>query len=128
MRDIVGNEDTVSRLTTFSKMGNVPNIIIAVSTTIGLLNSFSVLPLISGANETVNSSVLLQGPPGTGKTTSILCLAHALLGDNFKAGVLELNASNDRGIDVVRTKIKTFAQKKLILPEGISHILIRLID
>ncbi|OWA50285.1 Replication factor C subunit 2 [Hypsibius exemplaris] len=93
MKDIVGNEDTVSRLTIFSKMGNVPNIIIA-------------------------------GPPGTGKTTSILCLAHALLGENFKEGVLELNASNDRGIDVVRTKIKTFAQKRLPLADGRHKIIV----
>lgn len=43
----------------------------------------------------------LQGPPGTGKTTSILCLAHELLGSSFREAVLELNASDDRGIDVV---------------------------
>jgi replication factor C subunit 2/4 len=34
--------------------------------------------------------------PGIGKTTSILCLAHALLGDAYKEGVLELNASDER--------------------------------
>lgn len=43
-----------------------------------------------------------QGPPGIGKTTSILCLAHELLGESYKKGVLELNASDERGIDVVR--------------------------
>lgn len=37
-----------------------------------------------------------QGPPGTGKTTSILALAHELLGPNYREGVLELNASDDR--------------------------------
>jgi hypothetical protein len=39
---------------------------------------------------------LSQGPPGTGKTTSILALAHGLLGTNYREGVLELNASDDR--------------------------------
>ncbi len=43
---------------------------------------------------------------GIGKTTSILCLAHEMLGENYKNAVLELNASDARGIDVVRNKIK----------------------
>jgi replication factor C subunit 2/4 len=38
----------------------------------------------------------LQGLPGIGKTTSIHCLAHQLLGDAYKEGVLELNASDER--------------------------------
>ncbi|KAJ8119722.1 hypothetical protein O1611_g10546 [Lasiodiplodia mahajangana] len=56
--------------------------------------------------------VIISGMPGIGKTTSVLCLARQLLGDAYKEAVLELNASDERGIDVVRNRIKGFAQKK----------------
>uniref|UniRef100_A0A0D6QRT8 AAA+ ATPase domain-containing protein n=1 Tax=Araucaria cunninghamii TaxID=56994 RepID=A0A0D6QRT8_ARACU len=69
-------------------------------------------------------NLILAGPPGTGKTTSILALAHELLGSNYKEAVIELNASDDRGIDVVRNKIKMFAQKKVTLPPGRHKIII----
>ncbi|KAF5368638.1 hypothetical protein D9758_002327 [Tetrapyrgos nigripes] len=68
--------------------------------------------------------IIISGMPGIGKTTSIHCLAHQLLGDAYKEGVLELNASDERGIDVVRNKIKAFAQKKVTLPPGRHKIVI----
>ncbi|CAE6428374.1 unnamed protein product [Rhizoctonia solani] len=68
--------------------------------------------------------IIISGMPGIGKTTSIHCLAHAMLGDAYKEGVLELNASDERGIDVVRGKIKAFAQKKVTLPPGRHKIVI----
>lgn len=59
--------------------------------------------------------LLLYGPPGTGKTSTILALARQIYGTkNMKQMVLELNASDDRGIDVVREQIKTFASTKQI--------------
>ena len=45
-------------------------------------------------------------------------------GPNYKEAVLELNASNERGIDVVRNKIKMFAQQKVTLPKGRQKIII----
>ncbi|KAI1943794.1 Subunit of heteropentameric Replication factor C (RF-C) [Ophidiomyces ophidiicola] len=59
--------------------------------------------------------LLLYGPPGTGKTSTILALARRIYGNkNMRQMVLELNASDDRGIDVVREQIKTFASTKQI--------------
>ena len=55
----------------------------------------------------------VQGSPGIGKTTCVMALAREMLGDAVKDGVLELNASDERGIDVVRGKIKMFAQHKV---------------
>lgn len=69
-------------------------------------------------------NILISGPPGIGKTTSIMCLAKELLDEQYQDAVLELNASDDRGIDVVRNSIKMFAQKKVTLPEGRHKIVI----
>ena len=68
--------------------------------------------------------IIISGMPGIGKTTSILCLARQLLGDAYKEAVLELNASDERGIDVVRNRIKGFAQKKVTLPQGRHKLVI----
>jgi len=53
---------------------------------------------------------LFAGPPGSGKTTAALCLAHDLFGERFMDAFLELNASDQRGIDVIRTTVKEFAR------------------
>ncbi|PVU90979.1 hypothetical protein BB559_004355 [Furculomyces boomerangus] len=92
--DVVGNNEAIERLTAIAKSGNMPNLI-------------------------------LTGSPGIGKTTSIHCLARALIGESqLKNALLELNASDERGIDVVRSRIKQFAMKKVSLPAGITKIVI----
>ncbi|KAI9790662.1 MAG: hypothetical protein M1835_000855 [Candelina submexicana] len=75
--------------------------------------------ILATINKFVDSNrlphLLLYGPPGTGKTSTILALARRIYGpQNMRQMVLELNASDDRGIDVVREQIKTFASTKQI--------------
>ena len=59
--------------------------------------------------------LLLYGPPGTGKTTTVKACAYYLYGkDRVRANVLEMNASDDRGIDVVRQQIREFSSTSSI--------------
>lgn len=66
--------------------------------------------------------MLFYGPPGTGKTSTILALARSLFGPElFKTRILELNASDERGISIVREKVKNFARMQLSLPPSAAY-------
>src|SRR6266480_2672014 len=76
--DIVGHSDIIATLKEFIKNGNIPNL-------------------------------LFYGPPGACKTSTALAITRELVGeDNVHELKLELNASDDRGIEVVRKQIKEF--------------------
>jgi replication factor C small subunit len=78
--EIIGQQEVISRLKAYVKGRNLPHLI-------------------------------FTGPVGTGKTTSAIALARQLYGgDNWNANFLELNASDERGIQVVRTTIKEYAR------------------
>ena len=75
--------------------------------------------IISILNKLIDANklphLLLYGPPGTGKTSTIVAMARRIYGaTKYKGMVLELNASDDRGIDVVRNQIKEFASTKQV--------------
>ncbi|AEM39603.1 Replication factor C [Pyrolobus fumarii 1A] len=68
--------------------------------------------------------LLFVGPPGTGKTTAAHALAHDLFGENYRQYMLELNASDERGIETIRTKVKEFARSRT--PPGIPFKIVLL--
>nr|XP_057925664.1 replication factor C subunit 5 [Doryrhamphus excisus] len=69
--------------------------------------------------------LLFYGPPGTGKTSTILACAKQLYKDKeFNSMVLELNASDDRGIDVVRGPILSFSSTRTIFKKGFKLVIL----
>ncbi|CCJ28598.1 unnamed protein product [Pneumocystis jirovecii] len=68
--------------------------------------------------------LLFYGPPGTGKTSTILACAKKIYGPKFRNQLLELNASDERGIDVVREQIKNFASTKQIFNSGFKLVIL----
>lgn len=82
LNEVAGQATTTTILSNCAKLGSIPNL-------------------------------LFYGPPGVGKTSAVLALAKQLYGWNkqtLQHSVLELNASNERGIDVIREKVKSFAR------------------
>lgn len=65
-------------------------------------------------NENRLPHLLLYGPPGTGKTSTILAVARQMYGGSMGSMVLELNASDDRGIGIVRQQIQDFVSTRTI--------------
>ncbi|GJJ11281.1 Subunit of heteropentameric Replication factor C(RF-C) [Clathrus columnatus] len=68
--------------------------------------------------------LLFYGPPGTGKTSTVLAVARRIYGKDYKKQLLELNASDDRGIDVVREQIKQFAETRTLFSKGFKLIIL----
>lgn len=69
--------------------------------------------------------LLFAGPAGTGKTTAALCIAREIFGDVWHQNLLELNASDERGIDTIRTKVKDYARTR---PMGDAPFKIIMLD
>lgn len=68
--------------------------------------------------------MLFSGRAGVGKTTTAIAIARELYGDEWRGNTLELNASNERGIDVIRNKVKDFARTKTMSKVGYRLIIL----
>ncbi len=68
--------------------------------------------------------MLFAGPAGVGKTATGLSIAHELYGELWRGNTLELNASDERGIDIIRNKVKNFARTKTMSNIGYRIIIL----
>lgn len=68
--------------------------------------------------------MLFYGPPGTGKTSTILACANEMYGEQFSTMVLEINASDDNSINVVRDQVKVFAGTRQLFNKGVKLIIL----
>ena len=88
--------------------------------------------LLTNIIETNNfPNLLFYGPPGTGKTTTIINLINAYQeknGDKRKGLKIHLNASDDRGIDIIRNQIKSFVDTKTLFGKGVKFVILDEVD
>ena len=76
-------------------------------------------------------NLLLYGPPGTGKTTTIINLINKFQRENNQVNkglMIHLNASDERGIDIIRNQINVFVNSKTIFSQGIKFIILDEVD
>ena len=74
-------------------------------------------------------NLLFYGPPGTGKTTSIINLINAYQESlNSKNLMIHLNASDERGIDIIRNQINSFVTSKSLFNDGIKFVILDEVD
>ena len=76
-------------------------------------------------------NILLYGPPGTGKTTTIINLIQGFqekYDQKSKDLIIHLNASDERGIDIIRNQIKQFVRSKTLFKKGIKFVILDEVD
>lgn len=78
-----------------------------------LMDSFIKIKIKKIIKQKIIPNLIITGEPGTGKTSTILCLANKIFNNNFDENILELNASDDRGLSIINNTIIPFCKKKI---------------
>lgn len=80
-----------------------------------LKNLMNINELYNLNNDTISClpNLIITGPPGTGKTSTMFCIAKQILGDKYGEALLELNASDNRGLEIINNSIIHFCKKKI---------------
>ena len=78
-----------------------------------MMDSFIKIKFDKIINQKIIPNLIITGEPGTGKTSTVLCLANKLFKNNINESVLELNASDDRGLSIINNTIIPFCKKKV---------------
>jgi len=96
-----------------------------------VLDKYNKIILSNILNNNYFPNLLLYGPPGTGKTTTITNLINKYQQNNNKNNkgyMIHLNASDERGIEVIRTQISHFANAKCMFGDGIKFVILDEVD
>ena len=96
-----------------------------------ILNNENKIPFNEIINKNIFPNILLYGPPGTGKTTTIINIINRfqeLNNERDKSLVIHLNASDDRGIDIIRNNISQFVNSNNLFTKGIKFIILDEVD
>ena len=69
-------------------------------------------------------NMIFTGSPGMGKTSTVLCIAKKLIGSNYKDYILELNASDNRGLEYINSSVLHFCRKKINELNNVKKLII----
>ena len=89
-----------------------------------ILDKITKTKIINFIEKNEISNMIITGHPGTGKTSTIKCLAKDIFKEHYKEYVIELNASDNRGLETINNSIIHFCRKKIITKNNLPKLII----
>lgn len=120
-KDIIDTSERTTLPQATHQRSSPPSSAATAAVTTAVLRLLAVKKLVS---EDQLPHLLLYGPPGTGKTSTILALARQMYGKSAGSMTLELNASDDRGINIIRNEVQDFASTRTIFSHKFKLVIL----